>query len=320
MIYLLYGNDKALIKRKIDKICEDNNISRDSISQYSLFSDNIIDIIDDANTIGLFSIKKTIIVNDAFIFTSSKDKAIDISVIEDYINNYNKDTILIFNIVEEKIDSRKKITKLLEKNGKIIELSNKNNSDIVKYITDYIENNDYKIDNSNISYLINRLGNNIDLIINELDKIMLYKMEDKNITRSDIDELTEPSIEEEIFNLTDAVVKGDVKRSIDLFHYFLEKNYDSLQMIAMLGNQFRLLFQVKRFTNKGYREADIAKELGIHPYRVKLAMQTNYYYTENNYLKYLYKLADMDEKIKMGQIDKNVSLELFLLKKDMEVN
>ena len=120
--------------------------------------------------------------------------------------------------------------------------------------------------------------------------------------------------------MTDAVVKGDVKRSIELFNYFLDKNYDSIQMIAMLGNQFRLLFQVKRFTNKGYKEDDIAKELGVHPYRVKLAIKTNYYYSEDDYLKYLYKLADMDEKIKMGLVDKNVVLELFLLKKDMDIN
>jgi DNA polymerase-3 subunit delta len=316
-IYLLYGNDQALIKKEIDNIIEKNKIKEESINEYTLPEAGILDIVEDANTIGMFSTKKAIIVGGINIFYSSKvDK---IEYLEEYLNNPNPDTYLIFKINEEKIDTRKKLVKLIEKKGKIIEFNKKNITNIKKYIEDYLKDNSYQMSSYDIDYLNKRLGNNLDLVMNELDKLMLYKIEEKIITKEDIDSLTEPLTLEEIFNLTDAVIKNDVKRSLELYHYFLENNYDSLQMLAMLGNQFRLLFQVKRLTNKGYNEATISKELGVHPYRVKLAVQTNYNYSENDYLKYLYKLATIDELIKRGEVDKDLSLELFLLKKDMDI-
>ena len=39
-----------------------------------------------------------------------------------------------------------------------------------------------------------------------------------------------------------------------------------------------------------------------------------FYYTSDTLLKYLEELADLDIKIKSGEIDKNLALELFLLR------
>lgn len=316
MNYLLYGNDKAIIRKEIDNIINNNNISKDSISEYSLEETEILDIIEDASTIAMFSSKKAIIVRESKLLLT-KDKVDNIEYLEEYLKNPNQDTYLIFVIDEEKIDTRKKIIKIIEKNGKILEFNKKNITNTNAYIKDYIKSNNYEISEADINYLIKRLSNNLDLIINELDKIMLYKIDDKKITREDIDNLTEANIEEEIFSLTDAIIKKDIPRSIKLYHRFLSDNHDSIAMIALIANQFRFLFQVKRLSNKGKNSDSISKELGVHPYRVKLAIETNYNYTEEDYIKYIYKLATMDEKIKMGEIDKDLALELFLLDKDI---
>ena len=312
MNYLLYGIDKSLINKEIDNIINKNNILKESISEYILPDNSVEDIIEDITTIGMFSNKKAIIVNNFNLLLS-----MDTSFLENYLDNYNKDIYLIFVSNEEKIDSRKKLVKLINKNGKVLEFNKKDIGNINKYFKDYIKDNNYDMKDIDINYLINRLSNNIDLIKNELDKLMLYKIDDKIINREDIDNLIEPSIEEEIYNLTDAVIKKDIKRSIDLYHYFLDNNYDSIAMIPMIGNQFRFLYQVKKLSSMGKSNDVISKELGVHPYRVKLAIETNYNYTEDDYLKYLYKLATMDERIKMGELNKDLALELFLLDKDI---
>ena len=317
-IYLFYGNEETLIKDQISKIINENNIPSDSINEYSLQEADLLDIIDDANTIGMFSPKNALIINDSELLWDTK-KLENMDALEKYLQSSNPDTLIFFKSNSEKIDSRKKIIKELSKMNAIKEFNKEAIKDIKKYCQDYLTKENYKISPSDFEYLLKRLGNNIDLIINELDKLMLYKLEDKTITKKDIDVLTEPNIEEEIFSLTDAVIKDNVPKSIELYKYFLANNYDTLQIIALLANQFRFLFQVKRLSNKGLKEADIIKELGVHPYRVKLAIETNYNYRETDYLKYLFKLATLDENIKKGQIDKDLFLELFLLNKDIDI-
>ena len=102
-----------------------------------------------------------------------------------------------------------------------------------------------------------------------------------------------------------------------LYNFFINHNYEQVQIIALLGSQFHFLFQVKRLYNQGKYKDDIAKILEVHPYRVKLALGKIYSYSEELLLSYISKLADMDKNIKLGKIDKGLALELFLINKDM---
>ena len=315
--YLLYGTDQSLINQKIKDLIKEIGVDNESVIKYSLSNTLLKDIILEASTVSMFSPKKVVIVNDATIFTTSKDKVSDPEELLEYFKNYNKNSTIIFNVLTEKIDTRKKITKEFSKVGKSIELKKGDQAYLINYTKSYLKDNSYEMGINDISYLVTRSGNNIDTLVNELNKLMAYKLEDKKITRDDIDDLVSSSIEEEIFSLTDAVVKGEVSRSLSLLEEFLQKNYEEIQIIALLANQFRFLFQVKRLTNKGKSQDDIAKTLGVHPYRVKLAISTNYYYQESDYLNYLKKLANLDKSIKLGTIDKRLGLELFLIKKDM---
>ena len=70
-MYLLYGIQKYLIEKRIKKIIQDNNFSNMDISKYNLENTTLDNIIEDASTISLFQEKKLIIVENAYIFTSS---------------------------------------------------------------------------------------------------------------------------------------------------------------------------------------------------------------------------------------------------------
>jgi DNA polymerase-3 subunit delta len=115
-----------------------------------------------------------------------------------------------------------------------------------------------------------------------------------------------------IFALTDAVIKKDISTSLSLYQELLKRGEEPIKIIVMLANQFRLIFQVKRLSAKGMNEDKIASQLSVHPYRVKLAKEVRL--SEKELLNYISLLADLDEKIKMGDINKDTGLELFFLK------
>lgn len=309
MIYLIYSIDSDLITLYINNLIKKENIEKDSIINYSLDNDNIMDILEECNTIGLFSLRKLIILESTNTF-SSKGK--EITELTDYLDNYNKDVILIFKCNLEKVDTRKKLYKKISSIGKV-ECLKKDNNYLVNLVKEL--SNGYKIDN--INYFLSVVGTDINNITNELNKLMSYKINDKVITNNDIDSLCALNNEDEIFALTDAIVKNDTSKAIKLYNIFLDKNYDISLMISLIASQFRFLLQVKLLYNKSYSNDKIAEVMSVHPYRVKLAINNLYYYNTDLLKSYLVKLFELDKKIKLSLIDKKLGFEMFILNKNI---
>lgn len=305
MVYLLYGNKDYRINEEIKKITK--NINKINITKYDLNVDDIKDIINDAETYSLFEEKKMIIIENANMFTGSTNK--DSEIIEKYMENENPLTTLILIVRGEKIDSRKKITKLLQKKGKIIEFNEDINIDnLIKK-----EFADYKIDYQTLNLFKSRVGTNPLIIEKEINKIKLYK-NNKEVTKEDILNVTTKTIEIDIFKLIDDIVKGNKENAIELYNEMLKVNEEPLKIVIMLANQFRIMYQSKELMLKGYTEKDIASLLKIHPYRVKLALQNSRNYSSKTLLKYINNLANIDVGIKTGKLNKDLALELFILK------
>ena len=141
----------------------------------------------------------------------------------------------------------------------------------------------------------------------------MYKIDNKTITKDDIDKITIKNMENEIFDLTDAVIKGDVTLSLELLDNFVKKDYDEIQIMVLLANQFRFLFQVKRLLNKNKNYNEIAKILEVNPYRVKFTINKLYSYSEQTLLDNISRLARLDHDIKLGLVNKRLGLELFII-------
>ena len=306
--YLIYGVDKYLIDKEIDKIIKKNKIDNNSIIRYSLNEDSIDNILEDANTFNLFSDTKLIIVNDANIFTSSNDILTD--KIINYLNNYNDKSYLVFTLLSDKIDNRKKITKVMSDKGNVIDL-NKKDVD-TNYIISYLKENGYQINMSDARMILNKVGNNLFSINNELDKLMLFKLEDKVIDKNSIDLLINENIDSSLFALVDSITNKDKDKMLKLYHECLLES-DPIMIINMLANKYILLYQVKRLISDGYSDDKIAKDLEVHPYPVKLARNMCYSYSVKEILDIILKLANLDKDIKLGNVNGEVGLEFLLL-------
>ena len=103
----------------------------------------------------------------------------------------------------------------------------------------------------------------------------------------------------------------DIKKVINIYNDLLLMGEEPIKLIVMIANQFRLILQVKLMVKNGYKERDMASEIGEHPYRVKLA--SNARFTVKELITYIKKLQKLDYYIKSGNIDKNFGLEFFLL-------
>ena len=294
MIYLIYSLDKEVIEKYLSKLILKESIIDNSVIRYTLNEDNVNDILEECNTMSLFSLKKLVILESTNAL-SSKGK--EITEITKYLDNYNKNVILVFTSLSDKVDTRKKIYKKINEIGKI-ECLNKDNNYLKKLIKEKI--NDYKMNDIVIDYFL-----------------MIYKLDEKEILKEDIDSMCISNMEEEIFALSDAIIKNDNKKALELYNLFITRNYEVTQMIGLIASQFRFLLQIKLLYNKGKSNDEIAKLLEVHPYRVKLAINNCYYYSVESLSSYLNKLFELDKNIKLGLIDKNIFFQLFILNRDI---
>lgn len=311
MIYLLYGTQNYLIDEKIKEIIKENKIDKYNIEQFDLENNSIREIIDSSNTLSLFADKKILIIDNSFIFTGSTKKIDekDILLLDNYLDNINDNTIIIFKVNNEKLDSRKKIVTKIKKVAKIIEFNKL--LDINSKIKKLFE--PYKIDNNTIKYFIDRVGTNMELISKEIEKIKTYKDQDKNINENDITNLTNKNINTDIFYLLDNILNNNKEKAIESYNEMIKIGEEPIKILVMLANQFRLIYQVKELSKKGYREYDIMDILDQKQFTIKKAVERISKYKDTELLKYINDLAELDINIKSGLIDKNIGLELFIL-------
>lgn len=312
MIYLLYGEEDFLIKQEIKKIINKEKIDDYSKSEYDLENINIRDIIDDISTVSLFSSKKAVIVWNSYIFTGTVSKSKidhDIKTLEKYLQNSNSDNILIFVTNSEKLDSRKKIVTLIKQMGTILEFNKCNN--VVDVVISMC--NPYKISRTDAALLVNRVGNDLSILYQEIEKMRTYKNDIKEFTKEDILSITHKTVDVDIFHLVDNIILKRKKEALESYYEMIKLGEEPIKIIVILANQFRLLYQVKRLKLKGYSVFDMMSALGQKKYPIEKSLERVSKFSETILLNYLYQLAQLDIQIKNGKIEKNIGLELFIL-------
>ena len=305
MTYLILGNNE-IIKEHINRIIKKNNINKESISSYDLEMDNIINVLEDINTLSIFSDKKLVIVYNIESLIKKDDKNNDIYVSEliKYLNNQS-DNILI--ISGKSLPNRKKLITSFDSFSTKIEA---NSFDINSYIKELLD--DYKVSNNDIELLKTYCSNDLLRIKNEIEKLKIYKLEEKQITRNDIESLVKKDLDKTIFDLINSVEKGTKNRSFDIYKELKEQNEEDMKILSMLANNYRLIYQIKNLT---YTKTDneIKEILGIsNPKRISVLRSKGYNYTNKELEGILSYLADLDYKIKNGLMDKETAVYLFL--------
>lgn len=307
MIYVFLGNEINLLKRRIDDLKRELNIN--NIIEYDFDDSNIIDILNEANYVDLFNEKKLIIVSN---FSFKKVKDVYEKELLRYIDNMN-DNVIILKCIDESLDERKNITKKLREKCKVEEIKKMDYKELHEYITNMFVSNNKKITYNQVKEILNRCEYNDDLAINETEKLLLYKLGEDVITDDDIDKVVSKSSEKEIFTLSDAVMKKNLKQIFNSYNILIRSGIEPVVLIDNLARQFRTLYQVKILC-KTMDEKEISRKLGLNPYVVKKAHENVNNYEEEELINNLYELSNLDIDIKVKGLDKYKVLENFFLK------
>ena len=314
--YFIENEDNFLIEEKIKEIIKKEKFNDVTPTTYDLELTSLENALEDLDTYSFLTNKKVIIIRGLDkIVKKNLDYDIDSSLdhLYKYLKNPVDDNLLIIRV--NKSDSKQNMYKKLKSLCTVEEIK----TDIKELVQDKLK--DYKLEKRFIDYLIEYCNNDITKISNEVEKLKNYRLEEKELTIKDIDDLVIKEYGDSknlFFSFLENVGKKDIENSLKSYREL--KNYDmnDLGLLTSISNQVRLMYTVKVYEEKKYSNDEIAKRLNAKPYRIMKIRELTRLYTLEEIRGLMIKLEEIDLKTKSTDESTNSLIENFIinLKKD----
>ena len=169
------------------------------------------------------------------------------------------------------------------------------------WIKKYCDQNGVKIENRAVDELAAMVGNDLEALVLEINKLKAY-CNDKIIATDNVKKLVNAKFDENIFNLVDALGQKNQKLALKLTADQLNSGNHELMILKMIIRQFKILLQVK---NSG-------PNIKMHPFVLQKAKnQANNF--SHNRLKWIYQeLIELEIKMKSGYKNPELLFDLFI--------
>ncbi|WP_334352409.1 DNA polymerase III subunit delta [Companilactobacillus sp. HBUAS56257] len=318
-VYLVTGQEQVFIEN-IQKSFKEIMTSEErdmNFSSFDLEEVSLADMINEAISAPFFGERRLVFAQNPYFLTSEKVKnAVDqnTDLLLKYIQNPTPSTILVIFATYEKLDARKKLVKQLKKLAIPIDAGQMEGPQLNRAIQQSLQKDNYQIEPQALDLLVNKTKSNYSLIVNQLEKLKLYALKTKVIDQKAVSELVPQSLEDNVFDLMNQILRKNIYQAEELYRQFLLQKIDPILLIAILTSQVRLLIQVKVLTERGLTEATISKNLRLHPYRVKLSHRQARSLKLQQLTQMYQDLVNLDYQVKSGQGDKELLFDLFIAK------
>ena len=319
-LYLLYGEELFLLEtclKKIKKIFGEYIIG---INYIVIDEQRAGEILANLETPSFGYDKKLIIVKNSGLFKKEgKKKNKDILNYKEKLENYitknietiSRTVVLIF--IEEDVE-KNSLYSIIDKNGIVCKFDYQKPLQIENRIKRICNGYKVKIDSRTIKYLIESCGTNMQILINEIRKLIEYAGENGVITIEDIDNLCIKNMDSIIFDLTDNLGKKNITESLKILYNLIYNKEPVVKILVSLYNHFKRLYITK--LSLKYNK-DLIESLKLKPNQVfltnKYKMQSGYF-KEEELRNILQSLCDLDYNFKQGKIDLEIGLETVLCK------
>lgn len=317
MIRLIVSEPSLLLKKKLNEYTLEAIEEKDDFNYCVFdFEENPIDeIIECLESPAFGSEKKVVICKNPYFISNEKVKLPfenDLEKFEKYLYNENKDSILIVVCPQKYFNSKSKHVTIFSNIGSYENLLFEQPEEFIEYGNFLINNTKINITGSAKVILFERCMSDVCKLEREIAKLSLFP--DK-IDDDDIKKLVSKPLEDNVFDLTKALLEKNRKRTMQIYTDLKLLKVEPIVLVSLLAGQFRLLLQTSILMKKGYRESDIAKELSVHPFRIKKSIEALQKYKLDDIKQILIDLSTLDSEIKAGIRDRYVDFEIFLASK-----
>ncbi|WP_310557599.1 DNA polymerase III subunit delta [Flavobacterium sp.] len=265
-IYFLMGEEPYYID-KLAEYIEKNILSEDEkgFNQTVLYSRDVTieDVIGTAKRYPMMAERQVVIVKEAQDLIRTIDK------LESYAENPMPSTVLVFCYKYKTLDKRKKITKLLNKNGVVFESKKLYENQVGQWISRVLQGKGYTIEPKANAMLVEFLGADLSKIANELDKLAIVLPKGSTISAKHIEENIGFSKDFNVFELQNALGSKNQLKAFQIAQYFADNPKDN-PMVVTTSLVFSFFIKLLKYHGlKDRNPNNVAKVLGVSPFFLK---------------------------------------------------
>lgn len=265
-IYFLMGEEPYYID-KLTEYIENNILSEDEkgFNQTVIYGRDatIEDIVSNAKRYPMMAERQVVVVREAQELSRTIDK------LESYAENPQPTTVLVVAYKYKTLDKRKKLVKLIAKNGVLFESKKLYENQVGTWIQRLLQGRGYSIEPKANAMLVEFLGNDLSRISNELDKLQIILPKGHTITPKDIEYNIGFSKDFNVFELQNAIGSKDQLKAYKIAQYFADNPKDNplVVTVSLVFGFFVKLLKYHGLKDKDPRAA--APVLGVNPFFMK---------------------------------------------------
>ncbi|APA65690.1 DNA polymerase III subunit delta [Maribacter sp. 6B07] len=265
-IYFLYGEEAYFIDKISDFIgAKVLTEEEKGFNQMVLYGKDVSidDIVGNAKRYPMMAERQVVIVKEAQHLSRT---------IEDlcaYAENPQQTTVLVICYKYKKLDKRKKLHKIIKKNGVIFESKKLYENQVSDWLRKHLLGHGYTISHKASLLLIEYLGTDLGKISKELEKLKLVLPKETEINPQHIEEHIGISKDYNNFELKRAIGDRDIVKATKIINYFAQNPKDNpfILTITLLHSFFTQLLQYHGLSD--HSPKNVASTLRINPYFVK---------------------------------------------------
>lgn len=198
-----------------------------------------------------------------------------------YLQSSQPSTTFVICNKADKFDTKCK-NAISKNGGVVVESAKLKDYQVPKWIANFVASKKYKIDDLCANMICEYLGNDLQKVANEINKMILNIHDRVEITQNDITEFIGVSKEYNVFELQNALSKKDVMKVNTIINYFEQnpKENPIQSIMPILFSYFNKLLIASQVPSR--MDADIAAALNLRsPFFAKdYVAALNYYSTK----------------------------------------
>jgi len=260
--YVFVGDEVFFRKRCREAILE--HLVQPGLRDFSLFEfdlaeTSLAEVLDRARTPSLMAPFQIFFIRGVKLLFGRGSNQDSLDAIEQYCKDPNPAAVLIFvadhisipaDARRMELTDKERYERIRETLGgfcAIVELARVEESEAVRWIGEYCATRQVKIDVAASRELVDALGGDMMMVSNELEKLILYVGEKKNITLGDVETMVLAAKQRSLYELTDAISSKDRVRALEMLDAILsagEGEDAAIGHLYMLAKTFRQMLVI----------------------------------------------------------------------------
>jgi len=259
-LYLLYGEEEFLIQEVLDLIV--NRVvdpgSRDfNFNAFYCKDTSASEIVNLCQALPLMSEKRLVIARDIDAF-----KAADLEELVPYLNDPSPSTCLVMVSNQGRFE-KKSVVSAVEAHGAVARFFPLLDREILSWIEGWARAHGLSIQRDATQYLWQTIGNDLQKIGNELEKVEIYIKEKKTITFDDVKTVVGDFREYTSFDLAAALGSKNKEKAFLILTRLVQEGEAPVGLLGSIAWNFRRLMRAKAMEASGVGYEEIKKKLGV---------------------------------------------------------